>query len=207
MASSTAATDIITTTPLNNGRVLVGGKVLLKIGGKIIGFANSAACDDNYGLQPVQVLGQLQPIDYVPTQASHRIVLETTVLRNTNFYSANIAPTGAGNYGFLGATDTIGNINPLGADYPTPFSPQIDQNYFLRVLHGIPCTIEILAPNPNAPTDRPPIVTYEYCFYDSGDVNFSSNRITVQRATFLALNRLATPMDGQTKAVGGRYGG
>lgn len=184
-----------------NSQVLVGGKVLLRIDNKIVGFANSATCSDDYGLEPVNVLGQLQAIDYVPTRAQHRIELDIMVLRNDSLIKANIIPAAAGNFGYLNKgnalADVIGDVNSMPTDLPA-----VGAEGSLRVLHGIPVDIDILVPPlPGQVTSTagvagttpqsyvPVVVTYKNCYYDSGSVQFQSNRVIGNRCVFYALDR------------------
>lgn len=178
--------------PINDSKVLVGGKILVKMDGKYIGFANSADCSDSYGMQPIHVLGQLQPIDYVPTDARHSIDLDMMVLRDNSLIQSNLEPAGAGNYGFLsaGKTDTIGNIangnKDLAADTEV-VTADTDNKGKLRVLHGKTFDIEIISPLASGTADS--IVVYENCYFNSGSVRFSANAITMHRVQFVALNR------------------
>lgn len=178
--------------PINDSKVLVGGKILIKMGGKYIGFANSADCSDSYGMQPIHVLGQLQPIDYVPTDARHSIDLDMMVLRDNSLIQSNLEPAGAGNYGFLssGKTDTIGNVangNKDLADDKDTTTHDLNNKGKLRVLHGKTFDIEIISPQASGSEDS--IVVYENCYFNSGSVRFSANAITMHRVQFVALNR------------------
>lgn len=93
--------------------VLVGGRILVKMDGKVVGFANEATCSDSYGLQPVHVLGQLQPIDYVPTDARHQIDMQMMVIKGGSLIAANLEPSGAGNFGYLSSTDASLSVGGL----------------------------------------------------------------------------------------------
>lgn len=178
--------------PINDSKVLVGGKILIKMDGKYIGFANSADCSDSYGMQPIHVLGQLQPIDYVPTDARHSIDLDMMVLRDNSLIQSNLEPAGAGNYGFLnsGKADTIGNVANGNKDLAanTEVTTHDSNNKGkLRVLHGKTFDIEIISPQAGGSEDS--IVVYENCYFNSGSVRFSANAITMHRVQFVALNR------------------
>lgn len=189
--------------------VLVGGKVIIRFGDKIIGFANSAACTDDYGMEMIQVLGQLQAIDYVPTRARHQIVLDTMVLRTDSLAKANMEPTGAGNFGFLssGATwsgSIIGSLSDSARDFPDYTATGAVGA--LRVLHGQSFDIEILAPAIEANSGAQPtpsstvyqVVKYKKCYYDNGNVTFAANRVTVKTGTFYALDRVGYLTAGAT---------
>lgn len=188
-----------------SSQVLVGGKVLLRMDGKLIGFANRATCEDDYSLEAIHIIGQLQAIDYVPTRASHRIELDMMVLRGDSLEKANIAPVAAGNFGFLDPVTNMGptvgavnsmkrDIGPVGADGS------------LRVLHGLPIDIDIIVPElPSSVTGTggnglttsgsiaaqtvPVVVSYKMCFYDRGSLQFEANRVIGRRCTFYALDR------------------
>lgn len=175
--------------------VVVGGKVLIKLGNKVVGFAQSATCTDDYGLQAVAVLGQLQYIDYVPANATHSIDLNMMVLRNESLIRQNFEPTGAGNFGFLSGNGIIGNLSNQGLDYPEPADVIEDKiQGGLRILHGISFDIDILMPksegyNKGVPPTPEILVRYKNCYYQSGTTTFSANQITSHNCKFVALDR------------------
>ena len=90
--------------------VRTGGKVLLRLDNKVIAFAQSARFRDDYGLEPVQIIGQLQAIEYVPTHARHEITITMLVVRNTSLVALGLEPGSAGSFGLLeSATDQVGS--------------------------------------------------------------------------------------------------
>lgn len=196
-------------TSVSDSKVLVGGKILVKMAGKYIGFANSADCSDSYGLQPIHVLGQLQPIDYVPTDARHSIDLDMMVLRDTSLIQANLEPTGAGNYGFLaaGKADTIGNVANATGDMPADAtalkvnSTTESEQGAVRILHGKVFDIEIVSPT--STSDSVSVVLYENCYFNGGSVRFNANAITMHRCQFVALNRRGWLMKTPSWAING----
>jgi len=91
--------------------VRTGGKVLLRLNGeKVIAFAQSARFRDDYGLEAVQIIGQLQAIEYVPTHARHEITLTMLVVRNTSLVSMGLEPGSAGSFGMLTKENTGGAV-------------------------------------------------------------------------------------------------
>jgi hypothetical protein len=183
------------------------------MGGKLVGFANSATCTDDYSLEAIHILGQLQAIDYVPQRASHRIELDMMVLRGDSLEKNNLVPTGAGNFGYLSpastlTTEIVGSINSMPRDLSA-----VGDAGSLRVLHGMSIDIDILAPDVpglasgtagNTNTNNaityatvPYVVRYKSCFYDGGNLRFEANRVIGRRCTFYALDRkgwgMATP--------------
>jgi len=188
---------------LSNSRVLVGGKVLIKMDGRTVGFANEADCTDNYGMQPIHILGQLQAIEYVPTVAQHSISMSVMVLRDTSLIDANLEPNGAGNFGFLAAAN-----NPIGSalsntaqNMGTATEEQLKSSVkgntgptgALRVLHGKTFDIEISQQymENNAPKSTA-LVTYKNCYFNSGTVRVGANAIVVHQCQFVALDRDGT---------------
>lgn len=90
--------------------VRTGGKVLLRLDNKVIAFAQSARFRDDYGLEPVQIIGQLQAIEYVPTHARHEITITMLVVRNTSLVALGLEPGSAGSFGLLeSAADQVGS--------------------------------------------------------------------------------------------------
>jgi len=185
---------------LSNSRVLVGGKVLIKMDGRTVGFANEADCTDNYGMQPIHVLGQLQAIEYVPTVAQHSISMSVMVLRDTSLIDANLEPNGAGNFGFLSsAENTLGSsLANTSKNMGSATEAQLKASTkgstgpagALRVLHGKTFDIQIVQQymENNLPVSTP-LVTYKNCYFNSGTVRVGANAIVVHQCQFVALDR------------------
>lgn len=188
---------------LSNSRVLVGGKVLIKMDGRTVGFANEADCTDNYGMQPIHILGQLQAIEYVPTVAQHSISMSVMVLRDTSLIDANLEPNGAGNFGHLAAANNpIGSAlsntaQNMGSATETQLQSSTKGNTgpagALRVLHGKTFDIEISQQymENNSPKSTA-LVTYKNCYFNSGTVRVGANAIVVHQCQFVALDRDGT---------------
>ena len=185
--SSTSATG-------NSSQVLVGGKILVRMDGKIVGFANSASCTDAYGLNAIHVLGQLHPVDYVPTDARHTINMNVLVMKSGSLIKANLEPTGAGSFGLLSTSASIAGtkFDNTQQDLRSSAYYKTDEGIpgSLRVLHGKNFDIEIIAPDLDSPaTKQYVVVKYKNCYYNTGSVSFSANTITVHNCQFLALYR------------------
>lgn len=183
---------------LSKSNVLVGGKVVLYMDDLPIGFAQAARCRDDYALEPIQVLGQLQAIEYVPTHARHEISCTLMVLKNDSLAKRNLEPTGAGNFGFL-ASGTIGltggakDFSGLaGSDANTAnTSTGLAANSgLLRELHGKTFDIKIV--DASAGTTGTTLVEYTSCYFASGDLDVQSNRVLMHNVTFYALDRKGT---------------
>lgn len=192
--------------------VLVGGKILIRMDGKVIGFANEATCSDSYGLQPIHVLGQLQPLDYVPTEARHQIDMNLMIVKGSSLITANLEPAGAGNFGFLdssaigGGTSLVSGKNLPGGPnagvsdtkIDTIVAPSADSGA-LRVLHGKVFDIDIITPagrtsastlaGAAANDTNGIVIRYKHCFFNSGSVRFNANQITVHSCSFFALDK------------------
>jgi hypothetical protein len=186
-------TGTVSPPTLSNNKVLVGGKILIKMDNQIIGFANEASCSDAYGLQPIHVLGQLSPIDYVPTDARHSINLTVMVMKDSSLAMANLEPTGAGNYGFLKQA-TIGSFDSVITDMSADTNVgtlDTSNKGALRVLHGKSFSIEILSPTwtSGAQATTVSVVRYDNCYFNGGSVRFNANQITVHQCEFVALYR------------------
>ena len=113
-----------TTAKLWNTGVRTGGKVVIYMDNYPIAFAQSARFRDDYGLEPVNVIGQLQTIEYVPMHARHEITISVLVLRGTSLSKLGLEPTGAGSFGLLqagGGKKTLGDgfmeMDPSSAYY------------------------------------------------------------------------------------------
>lgn len=79
--------------------VKTGGKVIIMLDDIPLAFAQSARFRDDYGLEPVHIIGQLQTIEYVPMHARHEIQISTLVVRNTSLSEMGLEPATAGSFG------------------------------------------------------------------------------------------------------------
>lgn len=194
--------------------VLVGGKIIIKMDEQIVGFANEATCSDSYGLQPIHVLGQLQPIDYVPTDARHQIDLNLMVIKNGSLIASNLEPASAGNFGYLSGSQAIGGLTGvnMGANFPSLDDTDTKQSDktkkgSLRVLHGKIFDIEIASPLrvTNGVAQFGTVVKYKSCFFNSGTIRFNANQITVHQCTFFALDREGALVQDSVEVAGGSF--
>ena len=115
------------TAKLFNTGVRTGGKVIIYMDGYPIAFAQSARFRDDYGLEPVHVIGQLQTIEYVPMHARHEITISLLVIRNSSLSKLGLEPASAGSFGLLkaggGATvlgDGFSEMDPPSKYYNAP---------------------------------------------------------------------------------------
>jgi hypothetical protein len=181
---------------LANSNVLVGGKVLIKLAGQTVGFAQSARCTDSYRYQPVHVLGQLQAIEYIPMTATHEITMESMVMRNDSLTRHNLEPWGAGSYGFLADGTNIGQItgrpnsfNAIGGGSATAGklleSGRQEKGGALSVIDGKTFTISIMDA-----ASKKNIVEYRKCYYAAGGFTISANNIVGHQVTFYAVYKV-----------------
>jgi len=61
------------------GRVVSGARARLVINGQVIGFATGVNCSENIVLQPIDVLGEIDPVEYEPVGRS--VMMNTTAVR------------------------------------------------------------------------------------------------------------------------------
>ena len=184
----------ITSPTLSGSNVLVGGKVLIMMDGYIVGFANSAQCSDSYNLVPVHIIGQLQAIEMVPTNATHSITLSLMVMRNDGLTRRNLEPVGAGSYGYLADGLNIGEIKGLSSSFSTTTeaarqtniqtsSKQTDGGQ-LVAMDGKAFNIAII----DGKTGKA-VVEYVRCYFAQGSFTISANQVIGHSVTFLALDK------------------
>lgn len=191
--------------------VRTGGKVLLKMDDKVIGFAQSARFRDDYGLEPVHIVGQLQTIEYVPMHARHEIQMSVLVVRNTSLAAMGLEPGSAGSFGLISADEAsqLGNggsivqANPsktgtanswdkilAGADITTT-----DKAAPYRVLAQKVFNIEVVdaqytAAQASSSTFTGSIICrYLNCFFAGGDLSVDANRVLMHNVTFYAQDK------------------
>lgn len=109
-----------------NTGVRTGGKVLLRLGDQVVAFAQSARFRDDYGLEAVQIIGQLQAIEYVPTHARHEITITMLVVRNTSLVKLGLEPGSAGSFGMMESAKTQIGSGFVEASPARVGSPNVD---------------------------------------------------------------------------------
>lgn len=204
---STTSTTPESSAAISNSNVLVGGKVLIKMQGQTVGFAQSARCTDNYRYQPVHVVGQLQAVEYVPMAATHEIVLEMMVMKNDSLTRHNLEPWGAGSFGYLsdgvnigGITGTADTYNTIGAGVTTGARVNTIGStnynaieYGIKQQHGGTLTVIDGKTFTIAITDAQSgknIVEYKKCYYASGGFSIGANNIVGHQVTFYAIYKI-----------------
>lgn len=199
--------------------VRTGNKVVLKFGDTPIAFAQSARFQDDYGLEPVHVVGQLQAIEYVPMHARHQIQVSLLVVRNSSLSKLGFEPASAGSYGVLNE-NTGGQLGDgtLAADPPVSAYTVDNQlipggahttmdatkTMFLRAIHQKVFDIVVYDSSINGSADGKsltnvtgdvvtltPLVHYKNCFFASGDLAVDANRVLMHNVTFMAQDKVA----------------
>lgn len=190
-----------TSPKLSQTKVLSGGKVLIKMDGRVVGFANSMSCSDSYNLQPIHVIGQLEPLEFVPTAATHQIQMQTIMMRNDSLVRHNLEPMTVGGYGFLNnngdnigqVTGSIGSYKLIGAGTNNEntanyeklkSSVQQKSGGQLSVIDGKTFTIAVT----DAETQKN-IVEYLSCYCTGGSFTVGQNSIIGHSVQFVALDR------------------
>jgi hypothetical protein len=189
--------------------VRTGGKVVLKLGGQAIAFAQSARFRDDYGLEPVHIIGQLQTIEYVPMHARHEIQISLLVVRNKSLVTLGLEPATAGSMGIVaagGGADQIASgvvaaYPARDSDYAKKWgSPDLLTGTILTVLHQKVFDIEVYDAEPmnaldagNAAYGGKKILGYKNCFYGGGDLSVDANRVLMHNVTFYAQDKM--PVD------------
>ena len=192
--------------------VKTGGKVIIMLDNIPLAFAQSARFRDDYGLEPVHIIGQLQTIEYVPMHARHEIQISTLVVRNTSLSQMGLEPATAGSFGHFdgqsgkalgtGIVASTPNLwNPFlpwtsGDTFPNYTSsgnPDNNRNVF-TILHTKVfdiCVMDAEFTSKGDATDHrlKPLLWYENCFFAGGDVSVDANRTLVHNVTFYAQNK------------------
>jgi len=211
--------ESVSTGQLWSTGVRTGNKVVLKFGDTPIAFAQSARFQDDYGLEPVHVIGQLQTIEYVPMHARHQIQVSLLVVRNASLSKLGFEPASAGSYGVL-SSNSGGQLG----DGTVPMDPPVsaytvgnqlipgnahnnqdaDKTKFLRAIHQKVFDIVVYDSSLNANSAKngidnvkdnvvslTPLVHYKNCFFASGDLAVDANRVLMHNVTFMAQDKVA----------------
>ena len=59
---------------------LTGNVVLVELDGKPVGICQSLTVTDNYALEPISGIGNINPLEHVPTRASHSLRMSQVML-------------------------------------------------------------------------------------------------------------------------------
>jgi hypothetical protein len=71
---------------------MTGNRAIFKIAGKVIGVAQNVEVSDDFGLQEVDGLGNLEVQEYVPGKLTHRISGSSYFVVNQNLRQLNLVP-------------------------------------------------------------------------------------------------------------------
>jgi len=192
--------------------VRTGGKVLLKMDNKVIGFAQSARFRDDYGLEPVHIVGQLQTIEYVPMHARHEIQMSVLVVRNTSLAAMGLEPGSAGSFGLiptadaaaLGSSGSILTANPakngnianswekilkdphiINADGAAPYRVLAQKVFNIEVVDAQYTSAQAASDTFSGSI----ICRYLNCFFAGGDLSVDANRVLMHNVTFYAQDK------------------
>lgn len=202
-----------------NTGVRTGGRVVVELDGIAIAFAQSARFRDDYGLEPVHIIGQLQTIEYVPMHARHEIQMAVLVVNKNSLSRMGLEPATAGSFGVYGDGKQIGD----GIVKRTPSAEKWDDEYgwgrkynskiskadsqtdgaadfnIYTVLHAKVFDIKVYDAEPstentfkkgyNGDTGSGRLIHYENCFFAGGDMSIDANRTLVHNVTFYAQNK------------------
>lgn len=75
-----------------NVQVQSGNRVAVLFDGKQIGAMQSVSASDDYGLEPVYGIGDIDPIENVPTAARYSLSCSNVVLRKGAMRAAGLIP-------------------------------------------------------------------------------------------------------------------
>ncbi len=150
-----------------------GNRITASFDGKTIGLIQSIRASDNYGLEDASGIGQIHVAEHVPSKAVHTISVTNMVLFTGNMRTAD-----------LGSENGADALRGLVFDIiiygdPTKGTPQAGNaavngdNQALALQSGTAATV---------------LRTYRACSFDSGDIDVTAHRITVQTGQFKALD-------------------
>jgi len=191
--------------------VRTGGKVLLKMDDKVIGFAQSARFRDDYGLEPVHIVGQLQTIEYVPMHARHEIQMSVLVVRNTSLAAMGLEPGSAGSFGLIPTADAaalgssgsiltanpqkkgtdnsweniLKNANITNKDGAAPYRVLAQKVFNIEVVDAQYTSAQAASDTFTGSI----ICRYLNCFFAGGDLSVDANRVLMHNVTFYAQDK------------------
>ena len=76
------------------GRVVSGARARLIINGKVIGFATGVNISENIALQPVDVLGEIDPVEYEPLGRTVMMNCTAVRIKASSFKTLGVIPRG-----------------------------------------------------------------------------------------------------------------
>lgn len=141
-----------------------GNLITVELDGKVVGLIQSLRASDNFGLEAASGIGDIHNVEYVPSRADHSLSIQ-----NMTLFVGNLR-------------DVLGQLNENGD----------------AVMQGWVCNIVIYRRQPYAQGQGPTVNTaglagaalrtYVGCSWDSGDVDITAHRITMQTGQFKALD-------------------
>jgi hypothetical protein len=75
-----------------NQKVQSGNRVVVVFDGKQVGLVQSVNMNDSYGLEAASGIGDIHPIEHVPTMANHSLSVSSLLLRKSSLKSVGIVP-------------------------------------------------------------------------------------------------------------------
>ena len=76
------------------GRVVSGARARLTVNGKVIGFATGVNVSENIVLQPIEVLGEIDPVEYEAVGRSVMMSCTAVRIKAKSFKTLGIVPRG-----------------------------------------------------------------------------------------------------------------
>lgn len=75
-----------------NANVRSANRLAIVFDGKQIGALQSVRCSDDYGLEGVYGIGDIDPLEHVPTAARYTLSVSNVVFKTNQMRAAGIAP-------------------------------------------------------------------------------------------------------------------
>lgn len=158
--------------PRENLKTYTGNRITVEFDNQIIGLVQSVRLNDSYALEAASGIGDIHVVEHVPTVAQHAVSVSNMTLFVGNMRDAGIS-TENGEHALRGLIFDIVIYGNTGSQATTTLGAG-----------GVP------SPVPGRGTQR--LRTIVGCSFDSGDVEISAHRITMQSAQFKALDVVGT---------------
>ena len=147
--------------PYTNQQTWSGNLITVEVDNQLIGLIQSCRLTDNYGLEDASGVGDVHVVEHVPSKAVHTVSLSNMVLFKGNMRTV------------LGVLNENGDSVMKGLVF--------DIGIYARGAYGT-----------GGPTTTPPagaqLRAIIGCSYDSGDVDITAHRISMQSGQFKALD-------------------
>jgi hypothetical protein len=108
--------------PYYNYKSHTGNRIIIRFNGAIVGLVQSLRASEDFGVQGLYQVGDIQAAELVPTQAQYTLTADMIFLKTDTFYSG------------FGSSTPLAPVDPYGALYFKPFQVAIYDSDTMKLM-------------------------------------------------------------------------